>query len=82
MQWNTKARQAALTTLICLSLSATAFAMPSGGTVVSGGDVAINAGSLDNVTSGATITANKNSIINWQEFGIKEGETLNFNGSL
>lgn len=79
MQWNTKARQAALTTLICLSLSATAFAMPSGGTVVSGGDVAISAGSLDNVTSGATITANKNSIINWQEFGIKEGETLNFN---
>lgn len=79
MQWNTKARQAALTTLICLSLSAPVFAMPSGGTVVSGGDVAISAGSLDNVTSGATITANKNSIINWQEFGIKEGETLNFN---
>ena len=79
MQWNTKARQAALTTLICLSLSAPAFAMPTGGVATSGSDVAISTGDLSNVQSGATITANKNSIINWQEFGIKEGETLNFN---
>lgn len=79
MQWNTKARQAALTTLICLSLSAPAFAMPTGGVATSGSDVAISTGDLSNVQSGAMITANKNSIINWQEFGIKEGETLNFN---
>lgn len=79
MQWNTKARQAALTTLICLSLSAPVFAMPTGGVATSGSDVAISTGDLSNVQSGATITANKNSIINWQEFGIKEGETLNFN---
>lgn len=79
MQWNTKARQAALTTLICLSLSAPAFAMPTGGEATSGSDVVISTGDLSNVQSGAMITANKNSIINWQEFGIKEGETLNFN---
>ncbi|NMD99630.1 filamentous hemagglutinin N-terminal domain-containing protein, partial [Selenomonas bovis] len=79
MQWNTKARQAALTTLICLSLSAPVFAMPTGGTQVQGEVTFSDGSSLANVQNNATITAKSNSIINWQEFGIKEGETLNFN---
>lgn len=76
MQWNHKTRQALLTACVCFALSAPAFAMPTGGTVASGDVTGLTNGE---VTSGATITANKNSIINWQEFGIKEGETLNFN---
>ncbi|WP_294157708.1 filamentous hemagglutinin N-terminal domain-containing protein [uncultured Selenomonas sp.] len=76
MQWNHETRQALLTACVCFALSAPAFAMPTGGTVASGDVTGLTNGE---VTSGATITANKNSIINWQEFGIKEGETLNFN---
>ena len=50
----------------------------SGG-VVEQGRVDISAGNLAQVDSGATITAQTNSIINWNDFSIGVGETLNFN---
>lgn len=80
MKMNRKMREAALTAMITLALSGSALAMPSGGQVVQG-NVSINgaaASAIGDVASGATIAANGHSIIDWQAFGIKAGETLNF----
>lgn len=74
-------KKSALTALICLALSSSALAMPTDGTVASGTITVNGMGqtSIATVASGATIAATGNSIINWGDFGIKAGETLNFN---
>ena len=77
-KWKKNLRRSTLATLITLALTGSAFAMPSGG-VVEQGRVDISAGNLAQVGSGATITAQTNSIINWNDFSIGKGELLNFN---
>ena len=77
-KWKKNLRRSTLATLITLALTGSAFAMPSGG-VVEQGRVDISAGNLAQVDSGATITAQTNSIINWNDFSIAKGELLNFN---
>ncbi|WP_295918275.1 filamentous hemagglutinin N-terminal domain-containing protein [Anaerovibrio lipolyticus] len=87
MNMNKKMRDAALTAMITLALSSSAMAMPTGGSVVQG-NVSVNgtvASTIDSVASGATITANAHSIIDWQAFGIEAGQKLSFdtaNGAL
>ncbi|MGN0941851.1 MAG: filamentous hemagglutinin N-terminal domain-containing protein, partial [Selenomonadaceae bacterium] len=78
MKWIEKLHKKALTAAVCLALSAsTAFAMPSGGNVISGGVDGIVDGT---VASGGTLTVTGgNSVINWDAFGILSGETLNVN---
>lgn len=71
-------RRSTLTALITLALTSSALAMPSGG-VQEQGNVSIDLGNLAQVNSGATITAQSNSIINWNDFSIGKGELLNFN---
>lgn len=68
-------KKAALTTAVCLALTQSVWAMPTGG-VVESGNVS---GFAANPASGATFTANGDSIINWDAFGIAAGEILNFN---
>ena len=77
-KWKNNLRRSTLATLITLALTGSAFAMPSGG-VVEQGRADISAGNLAQVESGATITAQTNSIINWNDFSIGKGELLNFN---
>ena len=77
-KWKKNLRRSTLATLITFALTGSAFAMPSGG-VVEQGRADISAGNLAQVESGATITAQTNSIINWNDFSIAKGELLNFN---
>ena len=77
-KWKKNLRRSTLATLITLTLTGSAFAMPSGG-VVEQGRVDISAGDLASVGDGATITTQTNSIINWNDFSIGKGELLNFN---
>ena len=77
-KWKKNLRRSTLATLITLALTGSAFAMPSGG-VVEQGRVDISAGNLASVGDGATITTQTNSIINWQDFSIGVGQSLNFN---
>lgn len=77
MKWsfNHKSRKAFLTAAICLALSQSVFAMPTGGKVVDGDVKGIVNGT---VASGGTINVNSNALIDWTNFGIDKGETLNF----
>ena len=77
MKWsfNHKSRKAFLTAAICLALSQSVFAMPTGGKVVDGNVEGIVNGT---VASGGTINVNSNSLIDWKTFNIAKGETLNF----
>lgn len=77
MKWsfNHKSRKAFLTAAICLALSQSVFAMPTGGKVVDGDVAGIVNGT---VASGGTINVNSNALIDWTNFGIGKGETLNF----
>lgn len=77
MKWsfNHKSRKAFLTAAICLALSQSVFAMPTGGKVVDG-DVKGIVNST--VASGGTINVNSNALIDWKTFNIDKGETLNF----
>ena len=77
-KWKKNLRRSTLTALITLALSSSVFAMPTGG-VVEQGRVDISAGNLASVGDGATITTQTNSIINWQDFSIGVGQSLNFN---
>ena len=77
-KWKKNLRRSTLATLITLALTSSALAMPTGG-VTEQGKVDISAGNLAQVESGATITAQTNSIINWNDFSIGKGELLNFN---
>lgn len=77
MKWsfNHKSRKAFLTAAICLALSQSVFAMPTGGKVVDGTVTGI----LDNGTvANGTINVNSNALIDWTAFNIAKGETLNF----
>ena len=78
MKWsfNHKSRKAFLTAAICLALSQSVFAMPTGGKVVDGGDVVgiVNG----TVASGGTINVNSNALIDWTAFNIDKNESLNF----
>lgn len=81
MKKGTFFRKAALTAAICFTISQSVWAMPSGGVVVDGSAVSIDAGDIANPASGATITVTSYgtpSIINWNTFSIAKGETLNF----
>ena len=77
MKWsfNHKSRKAFLTAAICLALSQSVFAMPTGGKVVDGNVEGIVNGT---VASGGTINVNSNALIDWTAFNIAKGETLNF----
>ena len=77
MKWSFKhkSRKAFLTAAICLALSQSVFAMPTGGKVVDGTVTGI----LDNGTvANGTINVNSNALIDWTAFNIAKGETLNF----
>lgn len=77
MKWsfNHKSRKAFLTAAICLALSQSVFAMPTGGKVVDGTVTGI----LENGTvANGTINVNSNALIDWETFNIAKGETLNF----
>ena len=77
MKWsfNHKSRKAFLTAAICLALSQSVFAMPTGGNVVDGKVTGI----LDNGTvANGTINVNSNALIDWETFNIDKGEVLNF----
>lgn len=77
MKWsfNHKSRKAFLTAAICLALSQSVFAMPTGGQVMDGDVKGIVNGT---VASGGMINVNSNALIDWTNFGIDKGETLNF----
>ena len=77
MKWsfNHKSRKAFLTAAICLALSQSVFAMPTGGKVVDGDVAGITNGT---VASGGTINVNSNALIDWTAFNIGEHESLNF----
>ena len=77
-KWKKNLRRSSLAALITLALTGSAFAMPSGGAIEQG-NVAVSEGNLANVGNGATISTQANSIINWNDFSIGAGETLNFN---
>ncbi len=72
-------KKAALAAAICLSLTQSVWAMPSGGSVASG-TVTVNGGDFADPVSEQTIAAaNGAAIINWNAFGIASGESLTFN---
>lgn len=75
MKWsfNHKSRKAFLTAAICLALSQSVFAMPTGGKVVDG-----TVTGIDTVANGGTINVSSNALIDWKTFNIDKGETLNF----
>ena len=77
MKWsfNHKSRKAFLTAAICLALSQSVFAMPTGGKVVDGNVEGIVNGT---VASGGTINVNSNALIDWTKFHIGKNQTLNF----
>lgn len=77
MKWsfNHKSRKAFLTAAICLALSQSVFAMPTGGKVVDGDVAGITNGT---VASGGTINVNSNALIDWTAFNIGKNESLNF----
>lgn len=77
-KWKKNLRRSSLAALITLALTGSAFAMPSGGAIEQG-NVAVSKGNLADVGNGATITTQANSIINWNDFSVGAGETLNFN---
>lgn len=78
MKWNEKRNLGALALAIALALggSPAVQAMPQGGTVASGDVSGLSDGT---VSSGGTLTANSNSIINWDSFSIGKGESLTLN---
>lgn len=64
----------ALALAVALALtSSTGFAMPTGGTVAAGEVTGLTDGTVE---SGATIKTQGASIINWEAFGLKAGESL------
>ena len=78
MKWrfHHKARKAFLTTAICLALSQSVFAMPTGGNVMQGTITGLDASG--NIASGGTINVAGSGLIDWNAFGIGAGETLNY----
>ena len=70
-------RMGILTALITTALTGAAWAMPSGGTLAQG-NVTVDQGSLSAVTSGATIKATEDSVIDWTEFDLAAVDELHF----
>jgi filamentous hemagglutinin family protein len=65
-----------LLTAISVMSIPVAFALPTGGTIVSG------AGTIQTLNNGQQVAVNQNSdklIVNWDSFGIKQNEKVNFN---
>ena len=60
---------------ICLALSQSVFAMPTGGKVIEGDITGITNGTI---ASGGTINVAGSGLIDWNAFGIGAGETLNY----
>lgn len=77
MKWrfHRKARKDFQTTAICLALSQSVFAMPTGGKVIEGDITGITNGTI---ASGGTINVAGSGLIDWNAFGIGAGETLNY----
>ena len=73
-------RRGSLAALIALALTSSALAMPAGGEVVAGGSAITVDGGADfsTINNDATIKATDDGQIDWQSFGIAQGETLNF----
>ena len=70
-------RMGILTALITTALTGAAWAMPLGGTLAQG-NVTVDQGSLSAVTSGATIKATEDSVIDWAEFDLAAVDELHF----
>ena len=70
-------RMGILTALITTALTGAAWAMPLGGTLAQG-NVTVDQGSLSAVTSGATIKATEDSVIDWTEFDLAAVDELHF----
>ena len=70
-------RMGILTALITTALTGAAWAMPSGGTLGEG-NVTVVQGSLSAVTSGATIKAEEDCVIDWTEFDLAAVDELHF----
>ena len=78
MKLRKRSKKAILSSLIALALSSsTVFAMPTGGTVVSGNVNGVTSGSLADLMSGGALNVNGSSLIDWKSFGIADGEVLN-----
>ena len=73
-------RMGVLTVSAMFVLMGAACAMPAGGSLAEG-NVTVDAGSLAAVPSGATITAEENSVIDWTHFDIGAAEELHFDTS-
>ena len=84
MKWKNSFKKGSLAAFVTLALTGSAWAMPTGG-VVEQGNVNVDAANIAandpiaSVASGATITPQTNSIINWETFNIAQGEALHFN---
>lgn len=77
------ARKAALTALICMALSGSALAFPTGMDVVSGSVTFYDAkfdkiNSFEDIGNQGAISANSNTIINWDSFSLASGDILFF----
>lgn len=73
-----KLKKKLLTAAICLALgTGHAMAMPTGGSIVAGGDNIKNF--VENPASGAVIDFTGNGVINWNAFNIGTDEALTFN---
>ncbi len=70
-------RMGTLMMAAALAFTGTAFAMPTGGTLVQG-NVTIDRGTLADPASGATIRTTENSVIDWTDFDLVAAEELHF----
>ena len=74
-------RTGMLTALVTAALTGAALAMPSGGTLTQG-NVTVDQGSLAAMSSGATIKATEDSVIEWTDFDLAAADELHFDGEL
>lgn len=75
LKFKHKSRVAFLTAAICMALSSSVFAMPTGGALEKGNVTGLENGTVAN---GGTLNVNQNSVINWQAFNVMSDEALNF----
>ena len=70
-------RTGILTAWLTAALTGAAWAMPSGGTLTQG-NVTVDQGSLAAISSGATIKATEDSVIEWTDFDLAAADELHF----
>ncbi|WP_315452128.1 hypothetical protein [uncultured Selenomonas sp.] len=70
-------RTGILTAWFTAALTGAAWAMPSGGTLTQG-NVTVDQGSLAAISSGATIKATEDSVIEWTDFDLAAADELHF----